>query len=96
MSSEVIHLPFSLTLLGHFKRYSDIFSPFPDIVRECPERGHRVRIKLDQGRPHGSPVKFPSSAVKFPSSLVKFPSLHLVGLCQIGHAGPALAKCLDL
>lgn len=74
----------------------DIFSLFPDIVRECPERGHRVRIKLDQGRPHGSPVKFPSSAVKFPSSLVKFPSLHLVGLCQIGHAGPALAKCLDL
>ena len=60
----------------------DIFSLFPDIVRECPERGHRVRIKLDQGRPHGSPVKFPS--------------LHLVGLCQIGHAGPALAKCLDL
>lgn len=67
----------------------DIFSLFPDIVRECPERGHRVRIKLDQGRPHGSPVKFPSS-------LVKFPSLHLIGLCQIGHAGPALAKCLDL
>lgn len=74
----------------------DIFSLFPDIVRECPERGHRVRIKLDQGRPHGSPVKFPSSAVKFPSPLVKFPSLHLIGLCQIGHAGPALAKCLDL
>ena len=74
----------------------DIFSLFPDIVRECPERDHRVRIKLDQGRPHGSAVKFPSSAVKFPSSLVKFPSLHLVGLCQIGHAGPALAKCLDL
>lgn len=74
----------------------DIFSLFPDIVRECPEIGPRVRIKLDQGRPHGSPVKFPSSAVKFPSSLVKFPSLHLVGLCQIGHAGPALAKCLDL
>ena len=74
----------------------DIFSLFPNIVRECPERGHRVRIKLDQGRPHGSPVKFPSSAVKFPSSLVKFPSLHLIGLCQIGHAGPALAKCLDL
>ena len=74
----------------------DIFSLFPDIVRECPERGYRVRIKLDQGRPHGSPVKFPSSAVKFPSSAVKFPSLHLIGLCQIGHAGPALAKCLDL
>ena len=48
MSSEVIHLPFSLTLLGHFKRYSDIFSPFPDIVRDCPEMTAVSEVRLDR------------------------------------------------